>query len=176
MTTPTVLLIDHDDPMFIGYMDLDYPVGWRIEIGDRAPLSVVYNLVFAQWPDLDWYGIFADDVVPQTPGWDRMLIDAAGLDGVAYGDDGIDTTQATHFVLGGNLARSLGWLALPGLARTHIDSVWNDIATERGVLRFVRNVRVSHLHFSNRRALMDQTYRKPNKQQDRVIYEKWRQQ
>ena len=70
--------------------------------------------------------------------------------------------------------REIGWLALPGLDRLYIDTVWNDIAAERGVLRFLPDVKLTHLHFSNRRAMMDRTYHKPSKNKDRAIYHAWK--
>lgn len=163
MSTPAVVRIDDDD---FGYAEIDYPHNWTLSVGPRVPLSQVYNEFFG---GLDWYGIFADDVVPETFGWDRLLIEAAGSDGVAYGTD-----DPAHFVIGGELAKSVGWLGLKGLQRSYIDTVWSDIATKRGVLRSLPDVRVPHYHFSNRGALMDQTYKKPAKDTDKALYQAWR--
>jgi len=172
MTTPARLRLDDDDPCLGGYLALDYPDDWEIVIAPRVGLSAAYNESFA--PPQDWYGIFADDVVPETRGWDRLLIEAAGSDGIAFGSDGIGTA-ATHFAIGGNLARDIGWLALPGLDRVYIDTVWNDIGRARGILRPLPHVSIPHLHFSNRLAPMDAIYRKPRKTQDRAVYQAWRQ-
>jgi len=168
-STPVTVIVDDNDPMLQGYIDLDIP----IIIGKQRPLSEVYNDVFEEYPDLDWYGFLADDVVPATPGFDRLLVEAAGRDGLAFGDDGINGERhATHFVLGGDLVRSVGWLSLPGLERLYIDTVWNDIA--RGVHRYLPHVKMTHHHFSNRKARYDATYRKPGKAADKAIYEAWR--
>ncbi len=172
ITTPVYLRLDDDDPMLQGYRDIDFPLGWFFIVTKRALLSSIYNAIFMAMPDLDWYGFLADDVVPETPGWDRLLIESAGKDGLAFGDDGINGGAfATHFVVGGELVRSVGWLALHGLDRTYIDTVWNDIAVERGVRRYLPDVKLRHHHFSNRLAMMDQTYRKPTKDNDRILYE-----
>ncbi len=166
VTTPVRLRLDDDDPC--GYV---CPAHWEVVTGPRAPLlSQYYNEVFDR--GLDWYGLFADDIVPETLGWDVLLIEAAGSDGVAFGNDGIGT-RPTHFVVGGHLAREIGWLALPGLDRLYIDTVWNDIAIERNVLRFLPHVKLRHHHFSNRSALMDKTYKKHHKDRDKSIYEAW---
>ena len=174
ITTPVYLRLDDDDPMLQGYRDIDFPLGWFFIVTKRALLSSIYNAAFMVMPDLDWYGFLADDVIPETSGWDRLLIEAAGKDGLAFSDDGINQGSfATHFVLGGDLVRSVGWLALLGLDRIYIDTVWNDIAAERNVLRFLPHVMLRHHHFSNRSALMDKTYRKHNKVRDKSIYEAW---
>jgi len=173
--SPVMLALDFDDPMLGGYHDLDLPKGWGTMTCGHGPLSELYNCFFATYPSLDWYGFLADDVLPSAPDWDRKLIAAAGRDGLAFGDDGINGEKhAPHFVLGGDLVREFGWLALPGLDRIYIDTVWNDIARDRGVMRYLPDVKMPHLHFSNRRALMDVTYRKQNKARDRAIYEEWR--
>ena len=173
MTTPVFVRLDKDDPMLQGYEDLDWPLFWQIIRADRVLLSTVYNDVFKEMPNLDWYGFLADDVMPKTLNWDSLLIAAAGKDGLAYGYDGLNS-KATHFVLGGDLVREIGWLALSGLDRLYIDTVWTDIATKRGVMRYLPDVKLTHMHFSNRTAMMDQTYRKPSKNRDRVLYHEWR--
>lgn len=172
-TTPVWLRFDDDDPQpEYGYE------GWVVEIGPRLPLSEIYAEAYRKYPYLPWYGFIADDVVPTTPEWDKLLIAAAGQDGMAFGDDGINGSKhATHFVLGGNLVRSIGWLSLPGLARIYIDNVWNEIAKRLGVLRYMPNIMLRHHHFSNHLALFDATYKKSAeiKENDKRIYEAWKQ-
>lgn len=170
-TTPVWLRLDEDDPMLHGY-DLSFPDSWDVCIGKRMPLSGYYN----EAPmDLDWYGFIADDVVPGTDYWDQILIEAAGTNGMAVPLGGHeDTDIAPHFVLGGDLVRETGWVCLPGLDRIYIDTVWNDIAKKRNVLRYLPEVMLEHRHFSNKKALFDKIYRKNNNLQDKIIYENWR--
>lgn len=169
--SPVLVRLDDDDPMLAGY---EAPHGWTLEVGPRFPLSALYNDFFAARPDLGWYGFLADDVTPETPGWEEALITAAGKDGLAFGDDGINGERhAAHFVLGGDLVRAVGVLSLPGLERLFIDTFWNVVAQRLAVFRYLPHVRMTHRHFSNRKALMDATYRKPGKENDRAIYEAW---
>lgn len=143
-------------------------------IGLRLPFSDLYAEAYQRAPQRPWYGFIADDVVPETPGWDAALIEVAGLDGMAVPAGGHDPQGAPHFVLGGDLVREIGWLAMPGFDRLYIDTVWMDIATKRGVLRRAPEVVLSHHHFSNKLARGDETYRKHRKDQDRALYETWR--
>ena len=168
VTTPILLRLDE--------INLQHPKynGWIVETGPCKPLSAIYNEIFAKYPDLPWYGFIADDVVPVTPNWDTLLIKAAGIDGMAVPAGGETTGGTPHFVLGGDLVRSICWLALPGLDRIYIDTVLADIARNRGVLRFLPDVLLEHWHFSNNMALFDNTYKKHNKDKDREIYEKWK--
>lgn len=166
-TTPVWLRLDDDDPQ-PEYVHKN----WIVEIGLRLSLSEIYNEAFQKFPNEPFYGFIADDVVPKTREWDKILIKAAGPDGMAVP---VETTGGCpHFVLGGNLVRSVGWLALPGLDRLYIDTVWHDMAKESNVLKYLPEVVLEHRHFSNGKALFDKTYRKERKVQDKLIYETWR--
>ena len=175
-TSPALLWLDNDDPFFIEYMAIDYPPMWQVVSGLRRDgLAEMYNDIFKANPDLDWYGFLADDVVPETMGWDIAMIRAAGRSGVAYADDGINgEALGTHPVIGGDLVRSVGWLALPGLKRLYIDTVWNEIGRTQGCIQYLPDVKLTHHHFSNRMALRDAIYRKPNKKEDAAIFEDWK--
>lgn len=167
-TTPVLLRLDDDD---LGY-NVSHK-SWIVEVGPRVPLSCVYNSIYQRYR-CQWYGFIADDVVPKTHEWDRKLIEIAGDDGMAVPSGGHEDHGTPHFVLGADLVKSIGWLCLPGLHRLYIDTVWGDIASQLGVLRRVPEVVLSHHHFSNGKALMDATYRKPCREEDRNIYQNWR--
>ncbi len=171
---PAWVRLDEDDASLSQYAALEMPLGWEVIIGPRVPLSEVYNEAYREIPETSHWIFIADDVVPITKGWDRLLIDAAGMDGMAVPAGGHDPNGTPHFVLGGELVRSIGWLALPGLSRLYIDTVWADIARLRGVLRHVPDVVLEHRHFSNGKALYDQTYKKYKKAEDKIIYETWK--
>jgi hypothetical protein len=172
--SPAIIRIDDDDSCLPEYRALTLPSGWVLVVGSRAPLSTIYNEVYQANHQQQCWLFLADDVVPVTPHWDRKLIEIAGSDGMAVPAGGESTGGCPHFVLGGELVRSIGWLALPGLDRLWIDTVWHDIAEQRGVLRHVPWVTLEHLHFSSGKALFDRTYKKEKKAQDRAIYEAWK--
>ena len=174
-STSGVLCVDDDDPMLDGYRRLALPDRWVLAIGKRDGLSEIYNRAFRTHPWELWYGVGADDMLPETPAWDQRLIHAALPDGLAFGDDGINGDKhATHFVIGGRLVREMGWLALPGLQRIFIDTMWNTLTEKRGVRRYLPDVKLTHLHFSNGTAPVDATYRKVGKARDRAIYQQWK--
>ena len=173
MSTSAAVLVDDDDPCLESYLRLSMMPNWNIEIGRHGGLSEIYNQAFARHRDAEWYGVLCDDAVPETDYFDLKLIEAAGPNGMAI-PSGSDTTgPAPHFVLGGDLVREMGWVALPGLDRLYIDTVWLRIAQAKGVCRFLSDVVISHHHFSNGKAMMDKTYRKPNKIRDRELYTEW---
>ena len=174
-STPVELCLDLDDSCLPQYDAMQIPSGWHLSMGWHGPLSRLYNDAYGRHLGATFFGFIADDVVPLTNGWDTRLIEVAGNDGMAVPAGGHDPNGAPHFVLGGDLVRSIGWLSLPGLDRLYIDTVWQKIAESRGVLRRVPNVILEHRHFSNRKAMIDATYLKHRKQQDKSIYDNWRQ-
>ncbi len=171
---PVWLRLDEDDPSLPDYLALPFPPPWKREVGPRVPLSAIYNKAYERAPETPWWGLIADDVVPETPEWDLKLVEAAGSGGMAVPAGGHDPEGAPHFVLGGDLVREIGWLALPGLDRIYIDTVWMLIAKDRGVFRRVPDVMLRHHHFSTG-APWDDTYRKHHKPEDRAAYETFRQ-
>ena len=173
--TPGVVVLDRDDPELDGYRKVVIPSAWSLILIEPIGLGPTFNQVFESWPNNSWYGMLADDVIPRTYEWDKILVEAAGTDGVSYADDGINgEKQVTHCVLGGDFVRSLGWLCLPGLKRVYIDNVITEIARDSGVLRYCGNVSLEHMHFSNQKSPMDKTYEKPDARMDQAIYEEWR--
>ena len=171
--SPGVLRIDADDAG--DYLGIELPVGWSLHIGQRMTLGEMTNEFFQLNPLAPWYGLIGDDVVPVTLGWDKTLISLAGRCGIAYPNDNHQAPQlACHMVIGGDLVREMGWLALPGLDRLYIDTVWTDIGRGRAVMVYAPGVLVEHYHFSNGKAPMDAVYKKPNAQRDALCYEAWR--
>lgn len=172
--TPGVVFVDEDDPCLNEYLSIHLPEGWTMEIGPRLPVGQRLNAYFKVHPDEPWYGFLADDVMPRTLEWDRALVEEAGRYGLAFCDDTIHGNRhATHFVVGGDLVRQMGWIVLPGLDRIYGDTVWNDIARANGVFRYVKGHVVEHMHFSNQKSKMDATYVKPSSGEDERIYQEW---
>ncbi len=137
-------------------------------------LGDIINRFFEMFPQEPWYGLIADDLLPRTPHWDRRMIDAAGKDGLSYGDDGINGARhSSHPCVGGDRVREIGWLSLPGLKRIYIDNALMEDAKKRGKITYLPDVHTEHLHFSNGKSPMDETYRKTHNQQDKEIFEAW---
>ena len=173
---PVWLRLDDDDPNLPEYLALALPEPWVLEVGPRLPLSAIYNKAYERAPEAAWWGLIADDVVPETPEWDFRLVEAARSDGMAVPAGGHDPEGAPHFVLGGDLVREIGWLCLPGLDRLYIDTIWMLLAKHKDVFRRVPEVVLKHHHFSNRLAPFDHIYKKRHKPEDRALYEAFRQQ
>ena len=128
-------------------------------------------------------GMFGDDVMPITHGWDADLVEALGDDlGVAYGDDGLRDKHApdlpTHYVTQTEVYRRLGYLSPPDIKHLFLDNVARDIGRALGNFVFVP-VEIRHLHpWVEGEHLQDRTYqeggRNPQiRSSDRKAYLRW---
>jgi len=157
------LYLDSDDKSLPEYQRLDYPSTWSFDILDRAPYNPVWHINKRHYDDFrtePWYGHINDDMVPRTYHWDQILIDTAGSDYIAYGDDMLQGKRMCTFpVIGGNLVRRFGRLMFDGL---NIDSAWMLLGYKYGLLRYRPDVRLEHMHYTVNKAPYDETYNVPD--------------
>jgi hypothetical protein len=147
---------------------------WSLIVVERKPLGELFNVAFRSNLDAEWFGFLGDDVEPQTARVDAALVACARHGRFGYCADGVNDERAwTHGTIPGEFARREGWLALPGLDRLYVDTVWQTIARREDLLEYLPQHRMAHLHFSIGAAPRDDIYAKPNAHMDRKIYEAW---
>lgn len=174
--------VDDDDPTRDEYLAL---AGVHITIGPRIYYGPSLNQLapIADRDGCDHLAMFGDDVVPETHGWDRLLIDALdGRLGVAYGSDGLEHKHApdlpTHYVTQTEVSRRLGWFAPPTMRHLFLDNVARDLGKGLGNFVYVPEAKIRHLHPWAGLAERDQTYReggsnKRVRQADELAYRRW---
>lgn len=125
--------------------------------------------------------ILGDDVLPETKGWDKKMIDALPKLGVAYGSDGLEHLHGedlpTHVVVPIEMYKRLGWLGLPTLRHLFCDNVWRELGKLTKFI-YLKDVKLSHLHRWNKAAPDDKTYQEANdktkRELDKQAFEAWR--
>jgi hypothetical protein len=174
--------VDDDDPTRDEYLAL---AGVHITTGPRIYYGPSLNQLapIADRDGCDHLAMFGDDVVPETHGWDRLLIDALdGRLGVAYGSDGLEHKHArdlpTHYVTQTEISRRLGWFAPPTMRHLFLDNVARDLGKGLGNFVYVPEAKIRHLHPWAGLAERDQTYReggsnKQVRQADELAYRRW---
>lgn len=174
--------VDDDDPTRDEYLALE---GVHITTGPRIYYGPSLNQLapIADADGCDRLAMFGDDVVPETHGWDRLLIDALdGRLGVAYGSDGLEHKHApdlpTHYVTQTEISRRLGWFAPPTMRHLFLDNVARDLGKGLGNFVYVPEAKIRHLHPWAGLAERDQTYReggsnKRVRQADELAYRHW---
>jgi hypothetical protein len=155
------------------YADIELPPNWkRVSAPAGTPIGHIFNFMFMRFSKEDYYGMVADDVVPETNIWDVILRDSCMPNKIAWGCDGIQNEKLpTHPFIGGELIRKLGWWAAPGLHHWFVDNAWKAIADEFKVGVYLPQLKMTHHHFLNGKAQRDRTYdQQPNHQNDAIIF------
>jgi hypothetical protein len=172
---PVLLVTDHDDR---SYDAITLPANFSIKVmPPHGGIGECMNAAFADHPNEVYYGLIADDVVPETPRWDQILINACLPYGISWGDDGVPGINLpTHPFIAGDLVRAIGWIACPTLKHWYTDNVCHDIAVGIGCGKFLPEVKLPHYHVFNDKAELDDTYlNQPSREKDKAAYLKFRQ-
>jgi hypothetical protein len=155
--TGLLFLVDPDDPTLP-----DYRRNVRhLVLPGRLGYTASLNLVAAQvWDERTVLGAFGDDVIFRSPGWDTIVLATLETPGLAYGDDLIHGKNHPSAVfMSSVIAKALGWLALPATSHQWADDGWKRLGQETGLLRFMPDVIVEHMHPAVNKAEWDDTYR-----------------
>lgn len=155
------------------YNHIETPPHWkRVSAPAGTPIGEIFGLIFKKYPDEPYYGMVADDVLPETSGWDVIMSELCKPDKIVWGDDDIHGEKLpVHPFIGGELVRKLGWWAAPGLKHWFVDNVWKSLADALECGLYLPQVKMTHLHPVNGRAPMDRTYKEqPNHKEDELSY------
>lgn len=168
-----VLDMNNADP----YLEVQIPSTIRmVKVTTGTRIGDIFNRIFQIYPKEDFYGIMADDVIPSTYRWDILLKEACMPDKIVWGyDGGHDETLPRHPFIGGDLARKLGFLSVPGVKHWYVDNGWRDIAQGLDCGRYMPEIRMKHMHYIYGLAQKDRTYSdQPNVRADEATYNLWK--
>lgn len=174
-STSFLIVLDHDDPSQAEYLAQELPEKWEFFTNNETlPVGRIFNKIFKIFPNEPFYGAFSDDFVPGTDYWDVKLIEAAGKDCIAWGDDGIRGSKViSGCAIGGNFVREMGYIFLPTLKHFYCDDWLTEVGKRRGTLRHLPEVKIPHYHFTNGLAEFDETYKRRDGSGDKEAYDKW---
>lgn len=164
------------DPCLSDYYNLDLPSGWTLNLGKRRGLCDTLNWFVERFPNSQSYGLMADDVIPAPTDWQKQLETAAGLDYLAFPDDGLHGQKlCTHHCIGGNLMRAVGYWCVPGLKHSFLDTAWYQIAGSAGRLRYLPYIQFDHRHPYAGKGEMDETYEigASSYHEDMQVFNEW---
>lgn len=109
---------------------------------EEGCITDIFNKVFQNNPNEDFYFMANDDIIFETPLWDICL---AKKGKITYGMDGIQNKNLPTFpMIDGNIVRALGWLQLPGLKKYCGDVVWKFIGESLKILEYREDVSIRH--------------------------------
>lgn len=146
-STPVYVRIDEDDSTLEDLTSLPWPKEFKVVVGKREGLRAAMQELYIENPNEPWYGLLADDLVPQTRQWDILLAEKAGNKNISYPNDlGGKPRLPTHPVVGGDLTRALGWFGFPVVQHLYVDTVYQYIGNQLGNLYRMGDVVVEHVH------------------------------
>jgi hypothetical protein len=172
---------DDDDPIVKDAAAWASPRN-QVSVGPRKGLGAWTNHLAAYWlgakPRPLALASLGDDHVPETDGWDEILM--SGLPergGFTYPNDLRRTDIPEAVVISTPIVAALGWMCLPALRHWHLDVVWADLGWATDSIRFCPEVIVRHAHpLVDKTVPHDATYgdAAADWDADLAAYQKWR--
>ena len=149
------------DPRRDDYLNITWPEGWELYVSPAEWCGEALEEFYQKYPDEEFYGFIADDIVLRTPKGLEKLERLAEDWSLAYPNDTIQRHHlATHFCIGGELVREVGFLVPYGMKHNYLDVVWMHLGMNLGALRYCPDVIFQHKHFLRGVAEMDDTYKR----------------
>lgn len=154
-------------------------LGWSLEFHEKNIGAIgALNRTFKAFPDEPWYGFIADDEFITSAYFDEKLIEAAGGWNIAHGNYGFKQKRAQGCLcIGGELARALGYIAIPDCWHWFgLDDMWEQLA-QRGACEniFCEDVGIDHRHPLAGAGEMDECYKlgQTRVMEDHYAFSKW---
>ena len=146
------LLFVTDDDDRDTYAGMDWGVAAVAELAPREYLAGKLNKTALAMADLYkvlmWLG---DDCVPETPGWDKIMLDALedlGGAGWVYPDDKRRNDVPEQWMVSSDVVKALGWFANPALNHFYLDNSIAELGKRAGLIRWCPQAVIEHLHYS----------------------------
>jgi len=154
--TTLIIGLDDDDPRA-----LEYPSGpvYDVRSGLRHVGAWVNELARYRGRGYGVLGHIGDDNWPVTEGWDLRIMEALRQTPFAFANDLYPREPGSlpcHIFMRSEVVRALGYMAPPGI-RHIADLAWNEWGRACGIT-YLHDVILEHLHWSNGKAPMDETY------------------
>lgn len=156
---PVVFYIDEDDTASAQEAD---DLCCDSVVGPRIVLSQMWNECYRlSTTDINMH--CGDDIVFQTPSWDRIVEEMFDQfpDKIAlvYGDDGFQGEQlATHSFQHRNWTDTLGYFVPPYFSSDYNDTWLTDVATMIGRKIYLPQVVTEHMHPAANKGTWDSTH------------------
>ena len=176
--TDLLFITDPDDTSYEGMVWGEAAVA---ELAPREYLTGKLNktaMAMADlYPVLMWLG---DDCVPETPGWDALMLatlEELGGSGWVYPDDKRRNDVPEHWMVSSDVVQALGWFANPVLGHFYIDNSIAEIGKRAGLIRWCPEAVIRHEHYSvSSKTRRDRLYSQTEKKfgaSDLAAFQEW---
>ena len=170
-TVPGVIIVDPD---LSGQYD-NKKLPWPVVVVDGCTcLRDKINWAYNTYPNEDYYAGLNDDMIPETPHWDKILADRAGTNKIAGADQVHIPLRAGATATGGDIVRACGWWFCPKLEHFYGDDVTELIGSTFNCMTVYTDVRIAHLHFTTNLGSYDDVYAKRSGSDDHKAFDEWK--
>jgi len=151
-------------------------------LASKPDMNLVEKLNYAgAWAvkaQFKYIGFVGDDVVIQTPSFDKIICEEFEADPtlkIIHCADKMHNGQiANHWVIRADVIAAVGFFALPVCKHMFIDNFWTTVGTDTESIKYLDSVMWEHLHYMNKKSAMDATYEATNNSEtfkhDEVAY------
>lgn len=187
ISTTVVLAVDRDDPELEGYLALRWPGDYRAEVhlevlepavtGSLVAATNTVSMRIAGEDSAAVIGNLGDDHLVRTLGFDQLIADKLSSPGIAFGDDLLQGARLpTAPFMSARIVNALGYYFPPTLVHMYPDNALYDIGDRLGILRYLPNVVIEHIHPGAGKAELDEGYLRADASTaaDRESYHAWR--
>lgn len=160
-----MVIVDHQDwaDNAEAYREIEegLPLGWYFVQTEGVTQGDKLRELWLQLQPCAWLGLIGDDCIPETPGWDRLLVGQLASAGIVSCNDG---WLAPHrigncWIMSGPVVRAVGCIFPPGLHHLFVDDVWESLGRATGAWHVRMDVLVRHAHVMKGEAAADDTHR-----------------
>lgn len=145
------LLVSYNRPAMLrrimGYLDGKPAALWD-NTGNNIGLIAGLNKLVAMYPNERWYGLLADDLIPETEGWDAKLLHALPSGGMVSCNDGgapfLTGRMCGACAIDGDTVRAAGFIAPPPCWHSFTDDFWEACAADGMPWARLKDVIVRH--------------------------------
>ena len=185
--TEIAFAFESDDKMLDENIALVF--GYKYEIFRARGCVKNINNLYHKMPGYKYYMMGSDDLFYPQKGWDKLLItameDLCAEKGhrfcMVYGEDGVQN-KPTHPLVTKEFCEILGdYFPSNYMVHLYVDNALQYLAEGIGAIRYVPEAKTEHRHFQNpdpnKRAELDESYKKSNSQRryliDGELYKLW---
>ncbi len=159
-TQPVYLVLDANDPRLSEYQKLELPSSWKTKITTTKYCNKIGNEFFMEHRNLRFYGALNDDVTLETYKGLTELVKHSEPFTICWPNDcGQESAYPCFFVVGGDLVRTIGYLAPPGLLHNGAEGMYLEIGKRLKLLRYHPEIILKHHHPAWNRGEQDETWK-----------------
>lgn len=153
ISTPGAVLVDDEDYArnADAYDALILPKDWTVHCVRGGSLGAATRQGFADLcVDAQWVGFLADDLVPETLGWDRHVIDQLNGHNFVSTNDGLHAPQKASgaIAFSAEFVEAMGGIFPGNLSHMYVDDAWERLGRAAPCWTVLMNVMVRHVHVS----------------------------